>query len=97
MAARLPLASLAALLLMAGCGGKTIDHVKAERFVSDHLEGPRPSSVECPKGVESKKGRTFGCTVIFADGTSATVTVHVVSGSGRVSVSPADFHAHQGP
>ena len=49
---------------------------------------------DCPKGVESKKGKTFGCTVIFQDGTSATVTVHVVSDGGRVSVSPADFHAH---
>jgi len=95
MAARLPLASLAALLLVAGCGGgRTIDHVKAEKFVSDHLEGPRPASVDCPKGVESKKGKTFGCTVIFQDGTSATVTVHVVNDGGRVSVSPADFHAH---
>jgi uncharacterized protein DUF4333 len=99
MAARLAFASLAALLAAAaGCGGggATIDHRRAEKFVGDQLLGPRPASIDCPKGVESKKGKTFGCTVIFRDGTSATVTVHVVSDSGRVRVSPADFHPHEG-
>lgn len=96
MPARLAFASLAGVLALAGCGGgPTIDHRKAERFVREQLLGPRPATIDCPKGVESKKGRSFGCTVIFRDGTSATVTVHVVSDSGRVSVAPSDFHPHE--
>ena len=97
MAGRLALAPLAAALAVAGCGGGAkIDPGRAESFVGSQLLGPRPASIDCPKGIEAKKGRTFGCTVIYRDGTSATVTVHVVSDSGRIAVSPADFHSHKG-
>jgi len=98
MAVRLAFASVAAGLAVAGCGagGPTIDHTKAEKFVSEQLVGQRPASIDCPKGVRAKKGKSFGCTIIFRDGTSATVTVHVVSDSGRVSVAPTDFHPHEG-
>ena len=89
---------MAAAAAAAGCGGgPTIDAGRAERFVRAQLLGPRPSSIDCPKGVEAKKGRTFGCTVIYPDGTSATVTVHVVSDGGRITVAPSDFHPHEGP
>ena len=96
MAARLELGSLAAAVVaLAGCGGgPKVDAAKAERLVRGALAGPTPSSVDCPKNVDRKRGRTLGCTVIFPDGTSATVTVHVLSDGGRMSVSAADFHPH---
>jgi Domain of unknown function (DUF4333) len=85
-----------ALATLAGCGGggRTIDAGKAARFVRQQLLGPPPSSIDCPKGVEAKKGETFGCTLVYPDGTSATVTVHVVSDSGRIRVAPSDFRPH---
>jgi hypothetical protein len=49
--------------------------------------------VDCPKGVSAKEGKSFGCTVIYPDGSSATVTVHVTSG-GRIRVAPGDYHPH---
>jgi Domain of unknown function (DUF4333) len=96
MTGRLGLASMAAAVAVTGCaaGGSKIDPHKAESFVRGQLLGPRPSSIDCPKDVDAKQGRTFGCTIVYPDGTSATVTVHVVSDSGRIRVSPADFHAH---
>lgn len=97
MAGRVALWSLAAAVVAAaGCGGgPKVDAGKAERLVRRALEGPPPSSVDCPKGVDRKSGRKLGCTVIFPDGTSATVTVHVLSDSGRMTVSAADFHPHR--
>ena len=62
-------------------------------MVRAQLLGPKPSSVDCPKGVSAKQGKSFGCTVIYPDGTSATVTVHVLGG-GRISVAPGDYHPH---
>ena len=97
MAGRLALAPLAAAVALAGCGGgPKIDAGRTESFVRTQLLGPPPASIDCPKGVKAKKGRTFGCTVIYRDGTSATVTVHVVNDSGRIRVSPSDFHPHEG-
>ena len=87
----------AALLVaaLAGCGdaGPKIDSTRAASVVREQLLGPKPSSVDCPKGVAAKQGKSFGCTVIYADGTSATVTVHVLGG-GRISVAPGDYHPH---
>ena len=62
-------------------------------MVRAQLLGPKPSSVDCPKGVSAKQGKSFGCTVIYPDGTSATVTVHVLS-AGRIRVAPGDYHPH---
>ena len=85
----------AAAAALAGCGdsGSKIDATRAASVVREQLLGPKPSSVDCPKGVAAKDGKSFGCTVIYADGTSATVTVHVLGG-GRVSVAPGDYHPH---
>jgi hypothetical protein len=91
MRRRLALVPLAAAAVLTGCGGNKIDAGRAESFVRTQLLGPPPSSIDCPKDVEAKKGKTFACTVVYRDGTSASVTVHVVDDSGKVRVSPSDF------
>jgi hypothetical protein len=83
------------LAVIGGLFGKgSIDHSKAEDLIRSKLTGPPPTSISCPSGVEEKKGATFDCTVVYPDGTTATVTVHQINDSGTVEVSPSDFHAH---
>ena len=86
---------LAAAAAFAGCGdsGPKINATRAASVVREQLLGPKPSSVDCPKGVSAKEGKSFGCTVIYPDGTSATVTVHVLGG-GRIKLAPGDYHPH---
>jgi hypothetical protein len=94
MPGRLAVASLggAAALAAAGCGGSNeIKPKTVETFIAGHLLGPRPQSVTCPGGVKAKKGRTFTCSIVYPDRSRATVTVHVTSDEGKVSVSPADL------
>ena len=83
--------ALAAAALAAGCGSTEIDADKAEDFIRTKLTGPDPRAVDCPDGVEAKKGGTFNCTVTYADNTKATVTVHMTDDEGSVRVGPEDF------
>ena len=67
-----------------------------QRFVADQLTGPRPSSVECPAGVKARPSTTFDCSVSYFDGSTASVTVHVIDKKGDVTVSRSDIHPSGG-
>jgi hypothetical protein len=79
---------LAAALPLAGCTQTEIDAGKAESFLRDNVPGAFVA--ECPDGVEAKTGDTFECRIEYADGRRATVTVHIRSDEGRVSIGPGD-------
>ena len=74
---------------VAGCGTTTIDGPKAERFL-DRAIAPRPRSVDCPRGVPARAGRSFRCDVVAASGVRYTVTLHILDSAGHVRVSPGD-------
>lgn len=82
------------MVAVAGCGSgtKTIDRARVQRFVSNQLTGPRPSSVDCPPGVKARPGTTFECSVSYFDGSTASVTVHVIDKKGDVTVGQSDLH-----
>ena len=84
-------AGAAAALVLAGCGGTTIDSGKVEKLIGDNLAGPRPDRVDCPSGVDADKGSTFECKIEYAGRTPATVTIHIEDEDGRVSFGPADL------
>ena len=51
---------------------------------------PPARSATCPSGVEAKKGATFTCTAVAADGQRFSVTAHIVDGGGRIQISSGD-------
>jgi hypothetical protein len=77
--------------VLAACGSTEVDAGKAESLVRENLTGPPPSAIECPEGVEAKPGATLECKLDYADGSKATVTVHVEDDDGRIRVGPGDF------
>ena len=86
-------AALAALALgvfpLAGCGETVIDSAKTEAAIEENLEksvGQRVSSVECPSGVEVKKGGTFECTVKLKSGKTETATLKILNSEADVEV-----------
>jgi hypothetical protein len=80
------LALLGALALVAaGCGGTTIDHVKAEGALQKGLETSfheKIKRVDCPSGQKVEPGKTFTCVVDFANGKpkgeEATATLKII-------------------
>jgi hypothetical protein len=88
------------VLVVAGCGGTTIDHAKVEALLIGKAPtgGATVKSATCPEGVEAKEGATLDCDVKLSDGTSGTWTVYVQSSAGAVTASFADFtSAGRGP
>ena len=88
---KLVLLALSALLFVA-CGGTEIDAGKAESLIKDNIGGPAPKSVDCPDGVEAKKGATFTCKLTYEHGVPpAQVTVHIEDDDGHIRVGPGDL------
>jgi hypothetical protein len=82
--------SLAAPVLVLGCGGSVVDSRKAQKLVATTVTartGARVRSVVCPKGLKAQPGATFTCTVVGTDGTKgvASVRQHDAKGGLRVS------------
>lgn len=79
------LAAFALAGLLSACGGKVIDHAKAEEFIRQDLAGVgvEVESVNCPTGVEVSAGTDFECNVA-ADGEKAVVQMRIVDDEGRV-------------
>ncbi len=67
-----------------------MDSAKAEAFARNAIR-PAPSAVECPNGVKVEKGKTFDCDVTAADGTPATITLHIADDDGKVAVGAGDL------
>jgi hypothetical protein len=77
---------------LVACGGTEIDSGKAEKLIQDSGLQPPPQKVDCPDGVEAKKGATFECTITFGGGRpAAVVTVHILDDKGRIRLGPGDF------
>jgi len=73
-------------LALAGCT-QTIDSDKAEQTISlgtAQRTGSKVTSVDCPSDQTAKKGNTFTCRVVAADGTRGQVLATVTADTGRV-------------
>jgi hypothetical protein len=91
------LAALAVpILVLTACGGTEIDAGKTEDLIRKSVTGPPPKTVECPDGIEAKKGETFYCDVTYDRGLPpASVTVHIEDDDGRIRVGPEDFRLRE--
>jgi hypothetical protein len=89
----LTLALGSAALALAACGSTTIDSGKVEQLVRDSAAAPKPERVQCPAGVQARKGEVFRCRLFYARGKQATLTVHIENDNGRVSFAPSDLSA----
>jgi transcription elongation GreA/GreB family factor len=82
--------ALAAVALLAtGCGDTVIDDAKAEDAVQQSMEGSieeKVTSVECPSEEKVEAGKTFGCTVTFANGKTATTTLKILNDDADVKI-----------
>jgi len=83
-----PTVALAVVLavVLTGCA-RTIDSDKAEETISIgtvQRTGSKVTSVDCPSDQTAKKGNTFTCRVVAADGTRGQVFVTVTADTGRV-------------
>ena len=79
--------------MLAGCSTSTteIDSSRAESFVKEAFSTP-PRTVNCPSGVEAKKGGTLTCQATDASGRRYNVVLHMADDKGRVTVGPDDVH-----
>jgi len=71
---------LAAVFLVAGCGGTILDLSKTEDQIEANIEntqGKKVSSVDCPADIEVEPKTTFSCTVRLSDGSTATATLMI--------------------
>jgi len=83
------LALLAFAFAAAGCGETVIDDVKAEGAIQSNLEKSlreKITAVDCPSDQEVETGKTFTCTVKFADGNEATATLKILNDDADVSL-----------
>jgi hypothetical protein len=87
-----PLAIILVLLVSAtaasGCGDTVIDATKTEEVIQANLEKSvheKIKAVDCPSDQKVEVGKTFTCTVIFADGKQATATLKIRNKEADVS------------
>ena len=83
------------LVLAAGCGSAdTIDHKKAEELARKVADSGRVrlKSVSCPSGQKLKKGATFDCDLVYAEGTKGTITIHQTDDKGGIRTAGTDIH-----
>jgi hypothetical protein len=74
------IASVALSVLVAGCGGTTVDPVKLEDTIQASLEKSfheRIKAVECPSGQAVDPGSTFTCEVILSHDKREIVTLKI--------------------
>jgi hypothetical protein len=73
----------------AGCGDTVIDSKNTEETLEKSLEGSlhaKIKTVDCPSDQKVEPGETFTCTVIFADGKQATVTLKIRNKDADISI-----------
>lgn len=92
--ARALLLTVACAALLSGCGNNDLNAGDAEQKIARALQretADTPMSVDCPSGVEVKKGRRFTCRLTARDGSSADVKVLLTDADGHFSyrVDPA--------
>jgi hypothetical protein len=80
--------SAALAFVAAGCGDTVLDNVKTEEAIQANLEksvNEKIKAVDCPADQKVEAGKTFTCTVIFADGEQATATLKIRNKEADVS------------
>ncbi len=75
--------------LLAGCGAGTgfvIDHSVVENAIEVSIAQQQHvlTIVTCPAGITAARGNRFQCTVTFANGSQAPVTVTEIDDKGNV-------------
>jgi hypothetical protein len=88
-----------ALLVLPGCGDTVLDATKTEEQLEANLSSSRKekvSSVDCPSDEKVEAGRTFVCSVKFADGKTASVTLEIRNDDADVSVTKFTETSQQG-
>jgi hypothetical protein len=82
------------VVLVAGCGDTTIDQKGAEKLARQVADSGqiRLKTVSCPSGLKAKKGASFDCDLVYADGTKATITLHQLDDTGHVRTTGRDIH-----
>jgi hypothetical protein len=66
----------ASALLLAGCGGTTLDTQNLEETLPKDLRPVVSSPVKsasCPSDIDVEKGKEFSCKIVLVDGTKKTV------------------------
>lgn len=82
-------AVLFAAVGVAGCADTVIDSTKTEEAVQADIEKSfheKISAVECPSEQKVEPGETFTCTVDYANGKSATVTLKIRNSAADLSM-----------
>ena len=96
------LGALASAGLLGACGGSntfTIDHNVVQNAIEVGVAQQQHvlSIVTCPPGIKAQKGTKFTCTVTFANGTQAPVTVTAIDDKGDVRYSGLNGYVHGHP
>jgi hypothetical protein len=73
-------------LALTGCGSKVIDQGKAQGFTKQVVtaNGGTAKSAKCPSDVGVKKGKTFTCTAVLANGQKFKITFQMTDNNGTV-------------
>ena len=82
----LPVAVGVGALALTGCGSKVIDQGKAQGFTKQVVaaNGGSAKSVKCPSDVGVKKGKSFTCTAVLANGQKFKITFQMTDNNGTV-------------
>jgi hypothetical protein len=75
-------ALLVAVFAAVGCGETVIDDVKIEESIKSDLVKSlhaKIKSVDCPSDQKVEAGKTFTCTVTFAEGKQETATLKILN------------------
>ena len=86
---RIAIAIAGAVGGVAGCGGSsgfTIDHTVVQTAIAAGIAQQQHilTIVSCPPGMKAHKGGHFTCTVTFASGSQAPITVTELDAHGNV-------------
>ena len=92
---RIPLAVLAvvASLGLAACGEETFDQGSLDDNVKSTFKeagAPEPKSVDCPDDAPAKKGSTFECKSVAANGTEVTFKWKATNDDGELDIVNAE-------
>ena len=91
--AAIPLAT-ALVVAISGCGEVKIDSGKAEGLAKKVAGSGtvKLTSVSCPDNIKAKKGADFDCNLVYADGTTGTITIHQQNDTGSIQTAGTDIH-----
>jgi len=73
-------------LALTGCGSKVIDQGKAQGFTKQVVTANdgTAKSAKCPSDVSVKKGKSFACTAVLANGQKFKITFQMTDNNGTV-------------